>query len=1145
MKKRLLTSIFVVLSVIYARAQPISIGGYNVYYGDLHNHSNLSDGTGSPSTAFNYARNTAHLDFFGLTDHSDYLNPSGYADIRNQANAYTQDGVFVGFYGFEWTSELTYGHLTVLNTDDFCTIDSPTTTFPDLLIWLASRPDGIGFFNHPGHFDQNGQEFCHFATAPSRQIVGMELWNAENTFTEFYYVNGYYSGDNKSYIDEANNRGWQVGAAGAGDDHWGTWGTARPYRLAVLSNYLSRADLLAAMRARRFYSTLDKNLALSFKIGNGEMGSTVPGATDTARIQAIDADHEIFNQVILYNKNHDVVNTWSLNTDTVNLRFPLHTTNGDYYYVKIREADGDEAISSPVWISEGTLNQFPFCSIINPETGTSATTPADITINANAIDADGSVSKVEFYSGTIKLGEDLTSPYNFSWSNIPPGTYILTVKATDNSGAVTTSLPVTFTVNARPVTVTADVKSKVYGTSDPVLTYRITSGSLEGSDTFTGSLNRSPGEDAGSYTIGQGTLSLNSNYTLTFIGSNLTITTRPLTITAESKTKVYGTTDPGLTYQITSGSLSGTDTFSGSLTRDAGENTGTFDITRGTLTPGSNYSLTYIGASLSITLRSVTVTADNVSRVYGDTEHLTYRVTSGSLAGTDSFTGSLARTPGENVGNYAISRGTLSLGSNYSITFIGANLVITSRNVTATADNISKFYANAELLTYHITSGSLAGSDTFAGSLTRATGENVGTYAISQGSLRLGPNYTLTFTGANLVIKARPVTVTADAASKIYGEADHLTYRITSGTLAGSDFFTGSPDRETGEDIGTYRIRQGTLALSSNYSLSWLGADLNIKPRPISASADPKTKVYGFSDPELTYRITSGTLEGSDSFTGSLSRDTGEDFGLYTIRKGSLDAGRNYAFTFKESTLTVEKEKIVITADPKFKTYGDSDPELTYSISEGSLVNGQEIGGELSRDAGECAGIYDINQGTLTVNNNYTLEFVRAGIEIRQRPLTVSADSKKKVYGESDPDLTFRVTSGSLAGGDGFSGSLIRKKGEDVGVYPISVGTLSLTTDYLLAFEGSDLSITAFLEILAYPNPFTDHICFELTLSHGAALRIDIFNQSGNLIANVFSGKVEANFYHIDYVPENVRSGLLIYQFTINGQIIRGTIVHI
>src|SRR5262249_60786549 len=92
---------------------------------------------------------------------------------------------------------------------------------------------------------------------------------------------------------------------------------------------------------------------------------------------------------------------------------------------------------------------------------------------------------------------------------------------------------------ARAVTVTADAKSKVYGAVDPVLTYQITSGMLAFSDSFTGALTRAAGETVGLYAIEQGTLALSSNYTLTYIGAELTITQ------ASTTTAVGAGTTPG------------------------------------------------------------------------------------------------------------------------------------------------------------------------------------------------------------------------------------------------------------------------------------------------------------------------------------------------------------------------------------------------------------------------------------------------------------------------------------------------------------------------------------------------------------------------------------------------------------------------
>ena len=91
----------------------------------------------------------------------------------------------------------------------------------------------------------------------------------------------------------------------------------------------------------------------------------------------------------------------------------------------------------------------PVVSISAPANNASFTAPATITFTAPATDADGTISKVEFFNGTTKLGEDITapSPYTYTWSNVAAGTYSITAKATDNSGNVTTSSAITIKVN--------------------------------------------------------------------------------------------------------------------------------------------------------------------------------------------------------------------------------------------------------------------------------------------------------------------------------------------------------------------------------------------------------------------------------------------------------------------------------------------------------------------------------------------------------------------------------------------------------------------------------------------------------------------------------------------------------------------------
>ena len=154
------------------------------------------------------------------------------------------------------------------------------------------------------------------------------------------------------------------------------------------------------------------------------------------------------------------------------------------------------------------------------------------------------------------------------------------------------------------MTVTANAQSKTYGDADPTLTY---TGALNTGDSFTGALTRAAGENVGVYAISQGTLAAGSNYALTFVGANLTVTAKAVTVTADAQSKTYGDADPTLTY---TGALNSGDSFTGALTRAAGENVGVYAISQGTLAAGSNYALTFVGANLTVTAKAVTVTAD-------------------------------------------------------------------------------------------------------------------------------------------------------------------------------------------------------------------------------------------------------------------------------------------------------------------------------------------------------------------------------------------------------------------------------------------------------------------------------------------------------------------------------------------------------
>jgi hypothetical protein len=109
----------------------------------------------------------------------------------------------------------------------------------------------------------------------------------------------------------------------------------------------------------------------------------------------------------------------------------------------------------------------PTVTLGQPANGASFSAPATVDLAATASDVDGTVTRVEFFNGTTKLGEDTTAPYTFTWTGVGPGTYTLTARAFDDLGYTTTSAPSTVTVAGANAAPTAAISSPADGATFP------------------------------------------------------------------------------------------------------------------------------------------------------------------------------------------------------------------------------------------------------------------------------------------------------------------------------------------------------------------------------------------------------------------------------------------------------------------------------------------------------------------------------------------------------------------------------------------------------------------------------------------------------------------------------------------------------
>ncbi|MBP6888070.1 MAG: hypothetical protein KBC21_00020 [Candidatus Pacebacteria bacterium] len=475
----------------------------------------------------------------------------------------------------------------------------------------------------------------------------------------------------------------------------------------------------------------------------------------------------------------------------------------------------------------------------------------------------------------IELGDTVTvssSSYVASFATSTAGNGInvnVTGLSLAGSEASKYNLAATSTGSANITRATVNVTasttlSKVYGDTDPSLTYS-DSGLLPG-NSFTGSLTRATGENVGTRAITQGTLSALPNYDISFTGANLTITARPIAVTASTGSKVYDrTTASTSTPSITTGSLAFSDTANFTQSYD------TFLVGTGkTLTPagtvndsnsGNNYLVTFNATTTGIiTTKALTVTGLSASDKPYDGN------TTASVTGTAALVGVVApdsvNVSGSPVGTFSTS----TVGSN----------------------------------TVTVTGLSLGGGDE--------------------------TNYSLTQPTLNASITAKPITVTPNVGqSKVYGAVDP-TITYTNTALIGGDVFTGALSRAVGGNVGTYAITQGTLALSANYAITLAPETFEITAKPITVTASStQSKVYSnnsATDPVFDYSV-SPALVGVDTFTGTLSRVAGENVGAYAIATGTLSAGTNYAMTFNSNNFTIVKATPVITwAAPADIIYG-------------------------------------------------------------------------------------------------------------------------------------------------------------------------------------------------------------------------------
>jgi uncharacterized repeat protein (TIGR02543 family) len=604
--------------------------------------------------------------------------------------------------------------------------------------------------------------------------------------------------------------------------------------------------------------------------------------------------------------------------------------------------------------------------------------------------------------------------------------------------------------------------------------------------TFTGVSASGKGTNVGSYpvvvtidndnfTIKDGSKDVTNHFNApTCVNGTLTITAKPVKVTAENKSKIYGADDPELTATV-AGTL-GTDTVTYTLSRAQGENVGTYAITPTGEAVQGNYAVTYVAGSLEITkgaAKDNAVTATPYKDVYDANAHtITASAEQDSSTlyySTDNATWSTTAPTWTDV-TEAQTVYVKATNPNYEDSFGSATVTITAKPVKVTAENKSKIYGADDPELTATVAGTL-GTDTVTYTLSRAQGENVGTYAITPAGEAVQGNYAVTYVAGSLEItKASKNGVNAISYNDVYDANAHTI--TASATQTGSTLYysTVAPEKATPDDWNntaptwtdvTTVQRVYVKATNPNYEDSFGSATVTITAKPVKVTAENKSKIYGADDPELTATV-AGTL-GTDTVTYTLSRAQGENVGTYAITPTGEAVQGNYAVTYVAGSLEITKgaaKDNAVTATPYKDVYDANAHTITASAEQdSSTLYYSTDNATWSTTAPTWTDVTEAQTVYVKATNpNYEDSFGSATVTITAKPVKVTAENKSKIYGADDPELTATVA-GTL-GTDTVTYTLSRAQGENVGTYAITPTGEAVQGNYAVTYVAGSLEIT-------------------------------------------------------------------------------------
>ena len=496
------------------------------------------------------------------------------------------------------------------------------------------------------------------------------------------------------------------------------------------------------------------------------------------------------------------------------------------------------------------------------------------------------------------------------------------------------------------------------------------------------------------------------NYATVYCQYTLKVTPKPVTITVANASKFYGENDPVFTGSV-EGLVNNTDLgeITYSRTNTTVNNAGTYNgVLTAAYTANANYTVAVIPGNFEIKNATLTVTTVNQTKVYGANDPtLTVTVTGmqngDSEAALRALLGlTISRATGQNVGEYLISATGAATIANYNVTYNNVGkLTITAASATVKANDLSKTYGDADPTLTATVTGTVS-TDVLNYTLSRQTGDNVGTYPISV-NLGSNPNYNVSVEGGTFTINQRPLTIKVnthkfydgtalvtnynDEGVTIEGNATgaHLTAGkvTTNGTVSGT--YSNAPNATNTVTINTpFAMSDGI----SNYNVT-TNITMEIQNNTINMTCTDTAKTYdGASfDHLIPATVVSGeavTVQYStDNTTWSSTAPTMTDFGSQTVHvRATAD---NYDPKTCSYTMTVNKRYVKIITLGGIHLYDGNSFNIpnNYTIEGDGFVTGEVVNIQTPATVtvlGTCVTDTVTYETTAAFNeNNYNIEY--------------------------------------------------------------------------------------------------------------------------------------------------------------------------